>query len=258
MTKKFLLVFITALLLAACSASPQLNTSKPNPQGNSNQPAAPADTQPAPSNQPNPQETPNQPAAAADTQPAPSLSPDEVYQAVKAAWDKLATAGPRHVSQTTSEGGVVGMSTEADVVPPGFHQVVSVNGAVVAEQYIVDGIIYGKDQGGWSQAAGGSGALSMIGDFTQSFSKDLIYSDGVVNGIEVFNGSPAIVYSYSTTLQSVNASAKYKLWVDQASGLPVKSENITPEGSTIDMTITYDPGITISLPDEAKNAPPAQ
>lgn len=235
MTKRFLLVFITASLLAACSASPKLNTIEPNPQGGS-----------------------NQPAAAANTQPAPSLSPDEVYQAVKAAWNKLETAGPRHISQTTSEGGAVGMSTEADVVPPSFHQVVSVNGTVVTEQYIVDGTIYGKDQGSWTQTKGGSAALSTIGNFSQSLSTDLIYSDGLVNGIEVINGSPAIVYSYSTTLKSLNASAKYKLWVDQTSGLPVKSENITADGSTIDMTIKYDPSITISLPEEAKNAPPAQ
>jgi hypothetical protein len=235
MTKRFLLVFSTAFLLAACSASPKSNAPGLTPQATLIQPTAPA-----------------------NTQPAPSLSPDEVYQAVSTAWKKLDTAGPRHISQTTSEGGSVGMSTEADVVPPGFHQVVSAMGAVVAEQYIVDGTIYNYNQGSWTQTAGGSTALSTIGSFSQSLSKDLVYSDGMVNGIEVVNGSPAIVYSYSTTLKGLDASAQYKLWVDQVSGLPVKSKNITADGTTIDMTITYDPSITIALPAEAKNAPPSQ
>jgi hypothetical protein len=236
MIKRFLLVFITAsILLGACSALPTSNATGPTPQ-----------------------ETQIPSAAPAIAQPAPSLSPDEVYLAVKTAWSKLDSAGPRHISQTSSKGGVVGMSTEADAVPPDFHQVVSVNGAVVAEQYIVGGTIYNNDQGSWTQTAGGSAALSTIGNFTQSLSSDLVYSDGMVNGIESINGSPAIFYSYSTTLKGLNASAQYKLWVDQTSGLPVKSENITADGMTIDMTIKYDPSITISLPVEAQNAPPGQ
>ena len=147
MKKGFLLVLITASLLAACSASPQSTATEPAPQ-----------------------ETPIQPSAPANTQLAPSLSPDEVYQAVKTAWSKLDTAGPRHISQTTSEGGVVGISTEADAVPPDFHQVVSANGSVVAEQYIVNGIIYNNNQGSWTQTTGGSAALSTIGNFSQSLS----------------------------------------------------------------------------------------
>jgi hypothetical protein len=230
MIKRFQLVFITAFLLAACSASPKSNAPGSSPQATQNQPNAPA-----------------------NTQPAPSLSPDEVYQAVKTAWTKLDSAGSRHISQTTS----AGISTEADVVPPNFHQVVSAKGTVVAEQYIVDGTIYNNDQGNWTQTAGGSAALSTIGNFSVNLATDLVYSDGKVNGIEVINGSPANIYSYSTTLKGLNASAQYKLWVDQTSGLPVKSENITADGMTIDMTITYDNSITITLPLVAKNAPPS-
>jgi hypothetical protein len=177
-----------------------------------------------------------------------------VYQAVSTAWKKLETAGPRHVSQTSSEG----LSIEADAVPPDTHQVVSAMGTVMAEQYIVGGTIYNYNQGGWTQTAGGGAALSTIGQFSLDLSGNLVYSDGMVAGIEVINGSPAIVYSYSTTLKGLDASAHYKLWVDQTSGLPVKSENTDPEGSTTTMTITYDPGITISLPDEAKSAPPSE
>ena len=231
MTKKFLIVLITGFLLAACSASPKSNAPEPAPQA-----------------------TLIQPTESANTQPAPSLSPDEVYQAVSTAWKELETAGPRHVSQTSSEG----LSIEADAVPPDTHQVVSAMGTVMAEQYIVGGTIYNFNQGSWTQTAGGGAALSTIGQFSLDLSGNLVYSDGMVAGIEVINGSPAIVYSYSTTLKGLDATAHYKLWVDQTSGLPVKSENTDPEGSTTTMTITYDPSITISLPDEAKSAPPSE
>lgn len=195
--------------------------------------------------------------APANPQSAPSLSPDQVYQAVSAAWAKLDTAGPRHVSQTSSDAGGTGLTTEADIVPPDFHQVMSVGGTVMAEQYIVGGTIYNNVQGSWTQTAGAGQALSTIGNFAVSLSSDLVYSDGMVNGIETINGSPAIYYSYTTTLPSLNASTHYKLWVDQASGLPVRSETTHSDGSTIAMTITYDPSITIALSDAAKNAPPA-
>lgn len=242
MTKRILLVLITVFLLTACSALPKSNGSETNAQVTSNQPQANL----------------IQPTAPVNTQAAPSLSADEVYLAVKAAWAKSDTAGPRHISQNSSKGGTVVSNIEADVVPPDFHQVVSAMGNVVAEQYIVGGTIYNKVQGAWTQTAGGSAALSTIGSFTQSFSDSLVYSNGMVNGIEAVNGSPAIVYSYSTTLKGLDSSAQYKLWVDQATGLPVRSVNISPDGLTIDQTITYDNGITITLIDEAKNAPPTQ
>jgi uncharacterized protein (DUF736 family) len=235
MIKNYLIVFIVAVLLGACSSSPTSNIAGTTPQATLNQP------------------TVIQPTVPANTQAAPSLSADEVYKAVSAAWKKQETAGSRHISQTSSEG----LSIEADAVPPDFHQVVSAMGSVVAEQYIVGGTIYNYDQGSWTQAAGGGAALGMIGSFSLNLSGDLVYSNGMVNGVEVINGSPAILYSYSTTLKGLAKTAQYKLWVDQSSGLPVKAENTNPEGSVITMLYTYDPSITISLPDEVKNAPPS-
>jgi hypothetical protein len=242
MRKTILSVFIAALFLAACSALPKSNAPAPNPQATSNQSQA----------------TQNQPTVAVDTQPAPSMTADEVYKAVSAAWAKLDTAGPRHISQTSSEGGKVESNIEADSVPPDFHQVVTMMGNKVAEQYIVGGTIYNYAQGGWTQTAGGNTAINTISNFSQGLADGLTYSDGMVNGIEVINGSPAIVYSYSTTLTGLDASAQYKLWVDQTSGLPVKSENITADGMTIAETITYDKSITFSLPAEAAKAPASQ
>jgi hypothetical protein len=228
MKKGFLFVIITAFVLAACSAAP--SSTAPNPAS---------------------QATADQPAATANVQPAPSLSADEVYQAVSAAWAKLDQAGPRHISQTTSEG----LNTEADVVPPDFHQVMSAGGNVIAEQYIINGTIYNNVQGAWTQTPGAGDALSTLGNFSMAVSDSLVYSDGMVNGVEIINGSPAIVYSYSTTLKGVDASAQYKLWVDQISGLPVRSVDVSPDGATIDKTFTYGNSIKITLPADAQNAP---
>jgi len=251
MKKTLLFVMIATYLLTACSAVTQTNVPAANSIATSTQPQATL-VQPQ-ATQIQPQTTPIQSTAPADLPSAPSLSPEEVYQAVSAAWAKMGTAGPRHISQTTSEG----LSTEADVVPPDFHQVVSIGGNVVAEQYIVSGTIYANEQGAWTQTAGGGDSLLTVGDFAMGLADNLEYSNGIVEGVEEINGSPAIVYSYSTTLKGLDASAQYKLWVDQISGLPVRSVNVGSDGMTIDKTITYNNSLTITLPSEAKNAPTA-
>jgi hypothetical protein len=198
--------------------------------------------------------------AAVATQAAPVLTSDEAIKAAQDAWAKLATAGPRHVSQTSYQGDNAVMNIEADSVPPNFHQVTSAMGTVVAEQYIYDGTIYNKVDGAWSQLAGaGKTFTDTLEGFAQGASSSLVYADGKVVGIEDINGKPATAYSYTTTLKGLDVKpAQYTIWVDNASGLPVKRVNITPDGMKIVQLITYDASITLTLPDEAKNSPPAQ
>jgi hypothetical protein len=194
------------------------------------------------------------------TQAAPVLTSDEAIKAAQDAWAKLATAGPRHVSQTSYKGDTSVSTIEADSVPPNFHQVTSVMGTVVAEQYVYDGTIYNKVNGVWSQLAGaGKTFTDTLEGFAQGVKSSLVYADGLVVGIEIINGKPATAYSYTTTLTGLTAKpAQYTIWVDNASGLPVKRVNITPDGMKIVQLITYDATITLALPDEAKNSPPAQ
>ena len=231
MKKTLISILITAILLTACSSLPKANSSASNNQAAS-----------------------NQPPAAANTQPAPSLSPDEVYQAVAAAWTKLESAGPRHISQTMYKGGNAVSNTEADSVPPNFHQVSSVAGTVMAEQYVFGGTIYNKLNGVWTQTPGASTAISALSGLSQALDANIVRSVGKASGIEVVNGSPAIIYNYSTTLKGLTTSTQYTLWVDQTSGLPVKQETLNSEGIKIIQTITYDSSITLTLPAEAKNA----
>jgi hypothetical protein len=194
------------------------------------------------------------------TQAAPMLTSDEAIKTAQAAWARLATAGPRHVSQTSFKGDSAISTIEADSVPPNFHQVTSVMGTVIAEQYVYDGTIYNKVNGEWSQLPGGGKTFTnTLEGFTQGLSESLVYADGKVVGIEDINGKPATAYSYTTTLKGLDVKpAQYTIWVDNASGLPVKRVDISPDGLKIVQLITYDASITLTLPDEAKNAAPAQ
>ena len=195
------------------------------------------------------------PTSISAAQPAPVMSADEVYKAVSAAWTKLEQAGPRHVSQKSFKGDTATMNIEADSVPPNYHQVVSVGGSVMAEQYVYGGTIYNKVKGEWSQLPGaGKTFKSTLAGFAQAMSDQILKSDGKVVGMEDVNGKPAIVYSYTTTLKGTTASTQYTVSVDQASGLLVKQTIINPEGIKTEQTITYDAGITLTLPDEAKNS----
>ena len=253
-TTAFIVLILLALLSAGCVPTSQATqSSAPTAQPLQTVAATPASIPPT--------AVPTQPAATATiapiaTQPLPALSADEVYKAVADAWAMQEKAGPRHVSQIAYKGDNAIMDIEADSVPPNYHQVVSSMGTVMAEQYIFDGTIYNKDQGVWGQVPGaGTTFKSTLAGFSQALSDQIIKSDGKVLGVEDVNGKPAFVYGYTTTLKEFNASTQYTVSVDQASGLLVKQIIIDDQGMKTVQIITYDATITLTLPDEAKNAP---
>jgi len=253
-TTAFIVLILLALLSVGCAPTSQATqSSAPTAQPLQTVAATPASIPPT--------AVPTQPAATATiapiaTQPLPALSADEVYKAVADAWTMLEKAGPRHVSQIAFKGDNAIMDIEADSVSPNYHQVVSSMGSVIAEQYIFGGTIYNKDQGVWGQLPGaGTTFKSTLAGFSQALSDQIIKSDGKVLGVEDVNGKPAFVYGYTTTLKALNASTQYTVSVDQASGLLVKQIIIDPQGEKTVQIITYDATITLTLPDEAKNAP---
>lgn len=253
-TTAFIVLILLALLSVGCAPTSQATqSSAPTAQPLQTVAATPASIPPT--------AVPTQPAATATiaptaTQQVPSLSADEVYKAVADAWAMLEKAGPRHVSQIAYKGDNAIMDIEADSVSPNYHQVVSSMGSVMAEQYIFDGTIYNKDQGVWGQLPGaGTTFKSTLAGFSQALSDQIIKSDGKVLGVEDVNGKPAFVYGYTTTLKALNASTQYTVSVDQASGLLVKQIIIDDQGMKTVQIITYDATITLTLPDEAKNAP---
>ena len=247
-----MIIFLAAsiLFLAACALTSAIPAAQPTAAAQSGQPnLATATSAPAAA-----AATATQPAAAPQT--APALSADEVYKAVQTAWAKLETAGPRHISQSSSLNGKGQVNIEADSVPPNLHQVTTMMGTVVAEQYIYNGTIYDYVKGEWTQLTVPAGTFkSTLAGFAEGLADQIVLADGKVVGIEAINGKPATVYSYTSALKGLSAKpVTHTVWVDTASGLPVKQEILKANGDKTVQLITYDASIQLTLPDAAKNA----
>jgi hypothetical protein len=170
---------------------------------------------------------------------------------------KVLSAGPHHVSQASAlKGGAPTESAEADIVPPGqLHMVMSSKGSVVSELYVMDGVLYTNSQGAWTKKPGGGQAyIDAINGVKDPSMPEAVRTNGKVVGVELVSGKPAIVYSCDSTIKSFNTTSTFTVWVDQVSGLPVKQEITDSKGSKIDQVYTYDSGITITLPADAKSA----
>ena len=265
----FLLFIAFALCSAACALT---SVAAPSTVPPTSVPVVPADTataSPSPTpllptatpTQPPPTLTPTQPTPTSTptTLAATPSSPDEVYQAVAAAWRKLGQAGPFHVTKKGYTGETLFQQTDIDFVPPNYHQVLSLNGTVIGEQYLFDGTLYNKIQGVWTQqpGVGAAGNMIPVDGYAEGTSDQVPKTDGKVVGVEDIAGQPAIDYSFSVTIEMLNMNSTYTVSVDQASGQVVKQVIDTPVTKTVE-TITYDPSITFSLPDEAKNAKTGQ
>jgi hypothetical protein len=192
---------------------------------------------------------------------APVLSSDEVIQAVKAAWEAYAKAGPVRLNQTSSMGGNPTLTIKAEIVPPDqLHQVTSMMGQAVAEQYFYGGAIYGESPGtGGTWVKTPNFGVKQFATVVSSLAGDatLTRSDGKVLGVENVNSEAAMVYGYSSQLQGFPDKISYKLWVSQSRGLPLKFEKDPPKGDQMVQEFTYDPALKIVLPAEVAAAPTA-
>jgi hypothetical protein len=189
--------------------------------------------------------------------PAP-LAADDVIKAVKAAWAAADKAGPRRLKQMTYKGDQAVSTIDAESVPSDqFHQIVTMNGQVIAEQYIYGGAIYVKapNTGGWKKTpASATQVGAVIGGLALALVGDITYSDAKMLGAETVNGEPVTVYSYATQLKGFPDKTSYKLWVSTAAGLPIRQEKVTTHLRLVE-DITYDAKLTISLPAEVAAAP---
>ena len=206
----------------------------------------------------------SQPTAAPTAAPAATaivLSEDGVMEAVHKAWAALGAAGPRKVVQTNSDSDGPGTVIEAVFVPPdSLHQIVKMGGRAIAEQYSIGDTIYNNtpQTGGWvsTQVSGGTpGVMAMFGD-SDALSDAITYSNAHVEGNESVNGHEAVIYAYSSQLKGADKTIQHRLWVDTTSGLPVKNEIVSDQGTTT-QEITVDASLTIDLPADVAAAPPA-
>lgn len=189
------------------------------------------------------------------------LSEDGVMEAVHKAWAALGAAGPRKVVQTSTDSDGAGTVIEAVFVPPdSLHQIVKIGGRAIAEQYSMGDTIYNNtpQTGGWvsTQVSGGTpGVMALFGD-SDALSDAVTYSNARVEGAENVNGHEAVIYAYTSQLNGADMVVQHKLWVDTSSGLPVKNEIVSDQGTTT-QEITVDASLTIDLPADVAAAPPA-
>ncbi|HSD85472.1 MAG TPA: hypothetical protein VLG46_16540 [Anaerolineae bacterium] len=265
--RSVVVAIVLTLVLAACGgggATPiASNSSSSSNQSSAKSQAAPSAlaTQPMPTQSAATQT----PAPSASATPglvsAPSKSAGEVIAAVKAAQAATEKAtGPRLVTVTVYQGDTAISVIEAQFVPPDtLHQQVKMGGQVMAESYWYQGTIYTKapNTGGWKSSPGALKQFTQVlGGMAGSLADSIIYSDGKVLGVETVKGEPATVYSYSTQLQGLPDKVPHKVWVSNATGLPVKEET-DKEGEKTVREITYNAAIIISVPAEVLSAPAA-
>ncbi len=241
---------IGALVVAACTPT------SASPTAQSVQPTAAAPTA-APLAQPTAAPT----VAPQATATVPVLSEDAVMDAVRKAWETMAVAGPRKVVQTSKNADGTGMTIEAVFVPPdSLHQIVTIGGQQIAEQYSVGNTIYNNTlrTGGWvsSPAPGGTvGVLKLFGD-SSAADGSLTYSNARVEGAETVNGAATVIYAYATQLKGADMVVQHRLWVDTATGLPARNEIVDDEGQTV-QEFTFDNSLSVDLPADVASAPPA-
>ena len=121
--------------------------------------------------------------------------------------------------------------------------------------YVTNSDLYSKGDNGWTLKPGGGQAyVDAFNGVSMVEAGDVVRSNGKVAGVELVGGKPALVYTYDSTVKSLKMTSNFTVWVDQASGLMVKMHTMDAKGSKSVMNITYDPGITITLPAEAKSA----
>lgn len=236
MKKALVAIVVVAVLLTFCATS-QKSKNHPTPTANFH-------------------EWPTEAPGAVSTLAGPTLSPEDVHKYVLAAWKILENAPPRHFEQFTYVDGKKVIAVVADAVPPNYHQAILNQGKVVTEFYIVDGMAYNYNNGEWSRVAASSTVMYDIGsNLLQALDPDIFQSDGKRIGVEDIDGSPAILYFYSTIYSNPALLHQHRLWVDQRSRLPVKLEMRDSRGDFFIETITYDNSLTITVPEAAKEAP---
>lgn len=175
----------------------------------------------------------------------PTSTPKQV---VINAINKIRQAGPYRTQSTTTTDGKTTQTTVEVVLPDRYHIVMPNQ-----EMLIVGNKSYQKQNGKWVAFPIDIGSIiaGAVGPLTQTAEQDI--SNVQLVGQDTVNGAPATVYQYQEIINSGGSSinSTSKIWIDNASGLPVKQEITGSFGgieSTTVQTIQYDPTIQIEAP----------
>jgi len=161
-------------------------------------------------------------------------------------------AGPFRVKSTITSGQTTIDQTAEMILPDRFH-LVTQTGQTSMEFIIVGTKTYQKTGNTWSLFPVDVGTLtqSLLSGLTEETQKGI--TDVKFVGTEAVNGKPARVYTFasSVTVAGQQVNSTIKMWVDVASGLPVKDE-IQGEYAGIKsktaQQIEYDKSIKIEAP----------
>lgn len=227
------IIVLAALLLAACGGDA----------------AAPSPTGAADANPPAAQSAPPQPAV---------TLPDDPKAAILQALRAQLTAGPYRSTTTITVDGNAQSVTGLVIPPDRMHVMMDLGGMKTEMIYIGEKVWSRQGDAAWvateRMGASGAGLLdeSMIAD------TEATITEAALVGPEEVDGAAALLYTFTTdlsksTVMPMEGAVHAKVWINAATGLPVRQETedtMADTPSTTVQIIEYDPTITIDAPAE--------
>ncbi len=158
--------------------------------------------------------------------------------------------GLKSLSARLEGTGQTGMTKDAEYVAPDrYHTKFRDDTGVDVEMIMVGKDAYIKSGDSWNKMPGDT---SPTPTFRNKFTDDVLktISDVKFDGEETVDGKKTDVYSYKLTTLVGNYPINQKIWVDQTSGLPIKTYEEYSEGVLKTLTTNYysDRPITIDPP----------
>jgi len=146
--------------------------------------------------------------------------------------------------------GQTGLKKDAEYLAPDrFHTKFSDDTGAAVEMIMIGNDAYIRSGDSWNKMAGDT---SPTPTFRNKFTDEVLktITDVKYDGEEAVDGKRAYVYSCKLTTLVGNFPITQKIWVDQASGLPVKSYEEYSEGVLKTLTTNYysDKPVTIEPP----------
>jgi hypothetical protein len=190
-------------------------------------------------------------AAQADVETA-APSGGAAYDAVISAMRGQFSGGPYRAVATTETAGSTTIMT-SEVIPPDSMHIVITGDGESTEVISVGGAMWTRTgDSEWTALPGGEMMKDMIESMLANVDGSLVSNVQLV-GPEVLDGEATTVYTYSSSLGEGESAitSENKLWIADASGLPIKLES---NGSAMGIanhivqTIEYDDRITIEAP----------
>lgn len=253
---KVLAIGLLLMLLAACGGGDAEEATATATVADTSVAATPA-TEPtvAPAT---PTEAPAQPTTAPE---APTATPEtaqaaapsgDAQEAVMSAISAQLAGGPYRATTTIEADGATTKMNVEMIPPDKLHAIISAAEGNT-ELILVDGTTWFKSgDTPWMQMPGGDMVQNMLASVQADAAKGTLTNVQLV-GTEEVNGQAAQVYAFTSSYGEGDqqVSSDVKLWISEASGLPIKMEATGVAMGTSShtvQTIEYDDSITIEAP----------